>query len=176
MFDKILDVILNLGSRALPFEVIRVYQTGVVLRFGKCHRTMEPGFHWKWPFAEEVIEVESVTTTMRLPPQTLTTRDNVSVVISAIVKYQIVNAVPYVTEIWDARDVLGDVTMGAIRQAVSQMEYGALVAESPEKSVIEIVRNEVNKYGFKIHRITFIDLGRIKSFRFIQQPPKDLDN
>lgn len=176
MFERLIDLILQLGSRALPFEVIRAYQTGVVLRFGVCHRVIEPGFHWKWPMMEEVIEVEHVLTTLRLPPQTLTTLDDKNVVISAIIKYQIVNAIPYVSKIWDQHDVLADVTMGAIRQVVSRLEYSRLLTEAPEKEVIDLVRNEVNQFGFKVHRITFTDLGKVKSLRLLQQAPKDLDN
>lgn len=176
MFEKLLDIIVQFGTKILPFEVVKIWQTGVVLRYGKCHRVLQPGFHWKWPLIEEVIGVDSVITTIRLPPQTLTTLDDLSVVISATVKYQVVNAVPYISEIWDQHDVLADVTMGAIRQATSKMTYRGLLEESPEREVIELVRNEVNKFGFKVHRITFTDLGKVRSFRLLQHQPKEIDN
>lgn len=176
MLDKLLDILLQFGTLVAPFAVVKVYEHGVVLRVGRCHRVLEPGFHWKWPFAEDVVDINTVVTTMRLPPQTLTTKDDVSVVVSAIVKYQIVDPTRYLSEIWDAGDVLGDTTMGAVRQAIGGMNYKDLMAESPEKQVIQIVRNEVNQYGFKIFRITFTDLAKVRSYRLIQQAAKDLDN
>lgn len=176
MLDKLLELFLQFGTLVAPCAVVRVYERGVVLRFGRCHRVLEPGIHWKWPLAEDVTEINTVVTTMRLPPQTLTTNDDVSVVVSAIVKYQITDPVKYLSEIWDAGDVLGDTTMGAIRQAIGNMTYQQLMAESPEKLVIAYVRNEVNQYGFKIYRITFTDLAKVRSYRLIQQAAKDLDN
>jgi hypothetical protein len=66
--------------------------------------------------------------------------------------------------------------MGAIRKAVSAADYGALMAEPPEKAVLDEVRGEVNKYGFKVHRLTFTDFALVKSIRLIQPHAKDLAN
>lgn len=176
MFEKLIDLIVAMWSRLCPAEIVRVYESAAVLRFGKYHRTLEPGLHWKWPVIEEVIVVETCLTTLRLPPQTLTTKNDVSVVVSAIIKYQIVNVENYVTKIWDQHDVLADVTMGAILTAVNEVDYTDLVTTPPERRVLETVRAEVNQYGFKIYKITFTDLGRIRSLRLIQRTPSKINN
>lgn len=176
MFEKLLEFLLQFWQRLSPIEIVRHYEKAAVLRLGIFNRALEPGLHWKWPLIEEVIEGTASITTLRLPPQTLTTKDDVGVVISAIVKYQIINIEPYVTLIWDQHDVLADTTMGAVRKAVAEMTWSELREETPEKRVLEFVRNEVNRFGFKIHAITFIDLGRVRSLRLIQQVAKDIDN
>lgn len=176
MLEKFIEFLLQFWQRISPVTIIQHYEKGAVLRFGVFHRALDPGLHWKWPIAEEVIEAMASITTLRLPPQTLTTADDANVVISAIVKYQIVNVEPYVTLIWDQHDVLADTTMGAVRKAVSDLTWDELRTESPEKRIIEFVRKEVNQFGFKIHSITFTDLGRVRSLRLIQQVTKDIDN
>ena len=62
MFDRIFDFLARFGVEALPFIVIPVYQNGGVLRFGRYHRTIGPGIHWKIPF---------VFSRRRLPPKTM---------------------------------------------------------------------------------------------------------
>lgn len=168
MFEKLIELLAGAWSNLRPYEIVEAYNRGVVLRFGRYHRTLAPGLHWKWPFAEDIVSVLACITTLPLPPQTLTTYDDVGVVVAAVVKYEIVKPEPYVTDIWDQRDVLSDVTMGAVRKAVSATKYVDLIASPPEDRVLELVRKEVNRYGFKIHAITFTDLGRVRSLRLIQ--------
>lgn len=176
MFEKLIDLLISLWGRLCPLEIIEAYNKGGVLRLGRYHRTLEPGLHWKWPIIEDIVSVLACETTQRLPPQTITTKDGVGVVVAAIVRFHIEKIQPYVTDIWDQQDVLVDVSMGAVRLAVSEVDYGVLVSEPPERRVLELVRERVNRYGFKIHAITFTDLGKVRSFRLIQPHGKDLAN
>lgn len=173
MFEKLIELIAGAWNSLRPYEIVEAYNRGVVLRFGRYHRTLEPGLHWKWPLVEDVVSVLACITTLPLPPQTLTSRDDVGVVVAAVVKYQISKPEPYVVDIWDQRDVLSDVTMGAVREAVCALDYKDLIATPPERAVLEAVRKEVNKYGFRIHAVTFTDLGRVRSLRLIQAQRAD---
>lgn len=176
MLEKFIEIVEKTWDRLCPVEVIDIYNNGGVLRFGKYHRTLEPGFHLKWPLAEHVVSVLVCETTQRIGPQTLTTKDGVGVVASAIIRYQIEKIEPYITMIWDQADVLVDCSMGAVLQAVSETDYSELIATPPVKRVQDLVRSKVNRYGFKIHAITFTDIGRARTYRLISQSPKDMAN
>lgn len=174
--ERLWDLLINLWDRVCPLEIIDVYNGGGVLRVGKYHRTLGPGLHWKWPVIENIVSVLTCETTQRLPAQTLTTKDGVGVVVQAIVRFQIDKIEPYVTLIWDQQDVLVDVSMGAVRAAVGEIDYAQLVVEPPEARVAQLVRARVNRFGFKIHGITFTDIGRVRSLRLITQAPANLAN
>ena len=174
--ERILEIIQHIWKEILPWTVVDAGHHCGIFRLGIYHRTLEPGFHWKMPFVEEVNTHNTCVTTLRLEPQTLTTLDGVAVVVAAIVKYQIEDIKPYLTEIWDQNDVLADVTMGAIRTLVSQTDYATLVREPPDAPVATAVRREVNRFGFKIHKVTFTDIGRMKSLRLITHAPINMDN
>lgn len=176
MLEKLIDLIAAGWDRLSPLEVIDAYQKGGVLRFGIYHRTLEPGLHWKWPLAERVIPVETCVTTHRLQPQTITTKDDVSVVVAGIVKYQINDVREYITKIWDQGDVLNDAVAGAVHDAVSARTYPELTAERPAEGVLKAARGEVNKYGFQLLRFTFTDFGRTKSLRLITRTPNKVAN
>ena len=173
MFEKLIELLAGAWSTLRCYELVEAYNRGVVLRFGRYSRTLAPGLHWKWPLIEDVVSVLACITTLPLPPQTLTTRDDVGVVVAAVVKYEISKPEPYVTDIWDQKDVLGDVTMGAVRHAIAAIDYATLVAQPPERGILEAVRKEVGKYGFKIHNVTFTDVGRVRSLRLIQAQRAD---
>lgn len=176
MLEKLIELMVQGWRFITPICEVDVHETGAILRCGKWGRAVVAGWHWKWPVLEKLIVVESCITTLRLPHQTLTTKDDVGVVVAGIIKYQIVDVKPYVTEIWDQNDVLADVTMGAIRRVILGKTYADLVTINPEDDVLSAVRKEVNRYGFKVHRVTFVDLARVRSIRLIQEPPKNIDN
>lgn len=171
MFEKLIDVFLQAWSILKPGFIVLAYEGGVVLRLGKYHRSVDSGFHLKWPLIETELTTLTAITTLELRPQTLTTLDNKSVVISAVVKYQIKDAKPFLLEIWDAVDVLKDVTLGAIKTTVARLPFADLNDPAVEAAVLEVVRKEVNQYGFKIHRVTFADFGQIRSLRLIGELP-----
>jgi len=173
VFEKLIDLLVGAWHRLCPLEIIEAYNKGVVLRFGVYHRTLETGLHWKWPVLEDVVSVLACVTTMPLQPQTLTTSDDKSVVVAAIVKYQISKPEPYVTDIWDQKDVLADVAMGSVQQAVSGATYTELVSAPPEEKILKMVRKETLRYGFDVLKVTFTDIGKIRSIRLIQAQRAD---
>lgn len=176
MFEKLIDLLLNFGSVASPLVVVKAWQGAVVLRFGRYRRTLEPGIYWKIPFFEDAVETETCVTTMRLPPQSLTTKDGKEIVVSTIVKYQIRDLKPYTCDVYDQKDVLADTVMGATARKVRASTYDDLTNGTPETEIIAEARKEVNKFGFQLHRITLTDLCRAKSIRLVQAAAGNLDN
>ncbi len=173
MFDKVLELAAQFWETLLPWIVIAEYEGGVVLRLGRFRRTIGPGLSWKIPVADHVLITHTAVTTMELRAQTLTTRDDKAVVVSAIVKYRIRNVKPFLLEIGDAADVLKDVTMGAIKDAINNAPYADIYgAAKIEDRVLDMVRREVNQYGFQIFKVTFADQGRVRSFRMIGDNPR----
>jgi DNA-directed RNA polymerase subunit E'/Rpb7 len=67
--------------------------------------------------------------------------------------------------------------MGAIRRTTAQAEYSALVASPPEEEILAAVRKEVNRYGFKVHAVTFTTFTRARPLMLLSQAAiVNLDN
>lgn len=167
MGDRLLDFLSQFWTWLRPYELILEYEGGVILRFGKYHKTITPGLWWKWPLAEYAITCHTAITTLRLPSQTLTTKDSHQIGVSSIIKYKIESPKQYLLEIWNSGDVLVDVTMGAIKTVVNEQTLEDLIHENTEELILKEVRKECNRYGFRIHKITFTDMGRIKTLRLM---------
>lgn len=177
MFDWIKDLLSASGSLLLPIVICHAWQGGVILRWGRFHRAITPGYYAKIPLVEDVVLFEACETTMRLPAQSLMTKDDVTVVVSSIVKYEIKNAQKYVCDVWDQKDVLADVTAGAIARVVQEKTYAELMQGDPEKEVLTRVKRGVGKYGFEVNQLTFTDKSRARSVRLLLPGvAKDIDN
>jgi regulator of protease activity HflC (stomatin/prohibitin superfamily) len=167
VFDKAIEFINRFWDWAKPFEILMAYEGGVMTRFGKFQKTLTPGLYLKVPFVDYALTTHTTITTLQLRPQTLTTKDGQQVVIGAIVKYQIKDPKPFLLDIWDSTDVLNDVTLGAIKRVVNALSFEDLVHTDVEALVLEAVRKECNQYGFRIHKVTFTDMGKIRTLRLM---------
>lgn len=167
MFDRLLAIIESLWEHLIPFLIVHVYQNAGIFRFGKYHRTLEAGFHWRWPFIEAVVTESICLTTLALEPQTITTKDDKTVVISGIVRYRITNVEPFICEIGNQHDLLRDTSMGAALKQVRQIDLRTLLDKPPENAIASDIRRQVKPYGMEIEAFTFTDIGQIRTLRLI---------
>lgn len=167
MFDKLLDFLLHFLTEVLPFIVVRQYDQGLRLRFGINRGVLQAGFHWKLPFIDEVLIQLVKTTTMPLPEQTITTRDNQSIVVKAVIKYEVSDVAVLLMEVYDAKDAVSDMTRGIIRDAFISKDWSECNDPEVGKQITMKARVEADKWGIKINKVTLTDLGLMRSIRLI---------
>ena len=178
MFDWIREIVAALHEHLIPFIIVYQYENVGVFRFGKYHRTLLPGFHWRWPLIESTLGDHTTLTTLALEPQTITTKDDESVVVSGMIRYNITDVQPFLCEISNQHDVLRDTAMGAVLKQVRMMELRPLLDEPPEKAIAADIRRQVKPFGIEIDKFTFVDLGKNRTLRIITHtyaPPSHYD-
>lgn len=146
-------------------------QKAVILRNGKFLKVVEPGAHLKLPcifsLGDEVLTVDGVSETTETSPQSLTTKDGRSVVISAIIKHHISDEKTYILEVMDVIDAITDITMGQIKKNVMIRTWEECKDDSLDNEITKKARNEAKKWGVYIDEVTIINLAEIKSLRLI---------
>jgi len=73
---------------AAGLKIVSQYEKGLVERFGKFDRMVDPGLRWIWPFIERLQRVDMREQVVDVPPQEVITKDNVVVTVDAVVYYQ----------------------------------------------------------------------------------------
>jgi len=166
--QHLLEQLTALWELLLPWVVVEAYENGVVLRLGRYHRTLTPGFHWKIPLAERYIGTNVVVTTLNLGSQSLTTRDGKGVVVSAIVKYHIADVSKFLLEVNDAADAIADVAMAGIRQVVNRTAWEEFDGDT-DAAMEALVRDEVRRWGIEIEPggLVLTDLQICRSIRHL---------
>jgi regulator of protease activity HflC (stomatin/prohibitin superfamily) len=144
---------------------------GVHLRTGKFFKVVTPGLNWKIPFFDKIWVTPVITQTVNLSPQTLTTADERSIVLTSIVRYHVFNVQSFLLNVMHANDVLVDMTQGIIRDIVETTNWNDLVDLTD--IVTPAVNDEVIKWGIKVEAVKFPDLGEIKTYRIITDGKKD---
>lgn len=171
MIDKLIELISQFADNLKFWEIINYYERGVRLRYGDPHGgELESGFHWKLPFADSIICIMVKTTTMRLPEQTVTTKDNKSVVVKAVIKYEIKDAVKVLLEVNDPIDAVADLTQGIIRDHIINRRYEDCNNIEFNREITVKARSEGNQWGIKIREVTLTDFGEMLSVRLLNTP------
>lgn len=171
MFDKLIDLIVTFIHDILPWKIVDQWEEGVHLRTGKFLRTVKPGLRFKFSFFDQIITTPVITQTVNLSPQTVTSEDDRSVVLSSIVRYHIHDVEKFLLGVMHANDVLVDTTQGIIRDMVEGCKWidlydlGSVV--TPE------VNEQVQKWGITVEQVSFPDLGEIKTYRIIGENSKN---
>lgn len=86
MFDKLIDLIVTFIHDVLPFKIVNQWEKGVHLRTGKFLRVVEPGLNFKFSFFDNILTTPVITQTVNLKSQTVTSKDEKSIVLSSIVR------------------------------------------------------------------------------------------
>lgn len=167
MFDKLIDVLSEWADKINPFIIIKDYQNGLHLRKGRYYRTLLPGLHFKIPLLDEVIEQHVVTTTMSLPAQSLYTADKQNIVVKSMVKYKISDVKVYILEVFDATDVISDVTQAIIKKLIIARNLDDCISHDLDTEITRKAREKVKSMGVEIQQVTLTDIAPIRSYRLI---------
>jgi regulator of protease activity HflC (stomatin/prohibitin superfamily) len=129
----IVAVVLLLG--ALSVRIVRQYELGVVFRLGKVIGARAPGLRLIIPFVDVMHRVSLRIVTMPIQSQGIITRDNVSVDVSAVAYFRIVDAVKSVVAIENVNAAINQIAQTTLRKVVGQHTLDETLAETDRINV-----------------------------------------
>jgi regulator of protease activity HflC (stomatin/prohibitin superfamily) len=111
------------------FRVVQQYEKGVVFRFGKIVGIKEPGLTWIIPYIEWLRLVDLRTITLPIPPQKIITKDNVSVDVSAVAYYKVVDVVKSIVAIENVMSAINQIAQTTTRNIVGKFQLDEILSE-----------------------------------------------
>jgi regulator of protease activity HflC (stomatin/prohibitin superfamily) len=170
MFDKLIEFIIEQINNILPFKVVSKPEKGVRFRLGKPKGgVLEAGFYWKFPYADNIITDYVVETTLTLPAQSLTTQDGVEIVIKGMIKYKIDNMETYLTEVYDPKDALSDISCSIAKKIIVEKSWKDCQDNEIDSDITKKIRVQIKKYGVDLIQFTLTDIAKIKSLRLFNE-------
>src|ERR1022692_4502625 len=122
-------VLLALGL-ALAVRIVKQYQLGVLFRLGRVLGARKPGLRVIIPFVDIMHRVSMRIVTMPIQSQGIITQDNVSVDVSAVAYYRVVDAVKSVVAIENVRDAIDQIAQTTLRKVVGQHTLDQTLSET----------------------------------------------
>src|SRR5512145_1272186 len=87
----IIGILFLLFILASAVRILREYERGVVFRLGRLIAAKGPGLILLIPLVDKMVKVSLRTLAMEVPPQDVITRDNVSVKVSAVIFFRVLD-------------------------------------------------------------------------------------
>jgi len=114
----------------LAVRIIKQYEQGVLLRLGRVQGTLQPGLRVIIPFVDVVHRVSLRIITMPIQSQGIITRDNVSVDVSAVAYFRVVDAVKSVVAIENVGAAIDQIAQTTLRKVVGQHTLDETLSET----------------------------------------------
>src|SRR6476619_4497918 len=111
-------------------KVVTQYQRGVLFRLGKVVGVKDPGLALIIPVIDKLVRVSLRIVTMPIQSQGIITRDNVSVDISAVAYFRVVDAVKSVIAIENVGSAINQIAQTTLRKVVGQHTLDETLSET----------------------------------------------
>jgi regulator of protease activity HflC (stomatin/prohibitin superfamily) len=128
-------VVVALIVLASAFHIVQQYEKGVVFRFGRVTGEKGPGLVAIVPFVNVLRKVSFRIVTMPIQSQGIITRDNVSVDVSAVSYYRVVDATKSVIAIENIEAAINQIAQTTLRKVVGQHTLDEMLAETDRINV-----------------------------------------
>lgn len=124
----LLIVVAGLVLLAFAVRIVKQYERGVVLRFGRLVGTRRPGFNLIIPFVDRMTKVSLRITTAVLEPQEVITKDNVTIKVDAVVYFMVVDPIKTVINVEDYRQATTQIALTTMRSVLGQSDLDEVLA------------------------------------------------
>jgi regulator of protease activity HflC (stomatin/prohibitin superfamily) len=155
----IMFIVLILSS---AIRVLREYERGVIFRLGRLIAAKGPGLILLIPLVDRMVKVSLRTIVLDVPAQDVITRDNVSVKVSAVVYFRVLNASKAIVEVENYMFATSQLSQTTLRSILGQSELDELLAERDKinKQLQEIIDHQTEPWGIKVSlvEVKHIDL------------------
>lgn len=142
------------------FKIVQQYEKGVVFRFGKIISNREPGLNWIIPYIDRMRKIDFRTITLPIPTQKIITKDNVSVDISAVAYYQVVDAVKSIVAIENVMSAINQIAQTTVRNIVGRFQLDEVLSERDtiNKEIRTVLDTHTESWGVVVSVVEIKDI------------------
>jgi regulator of protease activity HflC (stomatin/prohibitin superfamily) len=123
-------LIVGLLVAAMSARVVKQYESGVLFRLGRLAGERQPGLRFIIPIVDVLHRISLRIVTMPIQSQGIITRDNVSVDVSAVAYFKVVDAVKSVVAIENVGAAINQIAQTTLRKVVGQHTLDETLSET----------------------------------------------
>lgn len=168
MIDRLMDFLTGCVKIFQFWALVYAYEEGVRMRLGKFKDVLGPGLHWCIPFhIDHVLVNNSVSRTVHLGAQSLTTKDGKSIVVTAVITLRIIDVKKALLEVESIDHAMMDACYAGITSHVSVSTWEQLHSEDAFENLTKLCRRQARRYGLEVERVQLSDLQICRTYRMV---------
>ena len=141
-------------------RVVQEYERGVIFTLGRLIGAKGPGLFLIVPFISRMIKVDLRTVTLNVPPQEVITRDNVTVKVTAVIYFNVVNPSNAVTNVVNFIQATTQIGQTTLRNVLGQSELDELLSQRQKinQQLQTIIDEHTERWGVKVTAVEVKDI------------------
>ncbi len=157
----LLVIIVVVAANAL--RILREYQRGVVFTLGRFSSVKGPGLIFVIPVLQQMVKVDLRTVTMDVPSQDVISRDNVSVKVSAVLYFRVVEPDKAIIQVERYLEATSQLAQTTLRAVLGKHDLDEMLSEREKLNIDiqKILDAQTESWGVKVTNVEIkhIDLN-----------------
>jgi regulator of protease activity HflC (stomatin/prohibitin superfamily) len=151
----LLVFVLSAGIR-----ILREYERGVIFRLGRMIAQKGPGLIVLIPIVDQMVRIDLRTITLSVPPQEVITKDNVTVRVTAVAYFRVIDPNKAVTEVENFLLATTQVAQTTLRSVLGKAELDTLLSERDRvnSELQQIIDTQTEPWGVKVTSVEVKDV------------------
>jgi regulator of protease activity HflC (stomatin/prohibitin superfamily) len=147
----------------LVFSAIRVvqqYERGVIFVLGRLIGAKGPGIFLVPPFITRMTKVDLRIVTLTVPPQEVISRDNVTIKVTAVVYFYVVDPTQAVVNVMNYIQATTQIGQTTLRNVLGQSELDELLSQRNKinRELQTIIDEHTERWGVKVTAVEIKDV------------------
>jgi len=141
-------------------RVVQQYERGVIFILGRLTGAKGPGLFWVPPLITQMIKVDLRIVTLTVPPQEVITRDNVTIKVTAVIYFYVVNPVAAVVNVVNFMQATTQIGQTTLRNVLGQSELDELLSQRTKinNDLQSIIDEHTGRWGVKVTAVEIKDI------------------
>ena len=136
-------------------RILREYERGVIFTLGRYTGTKGPGFVLLVPFVQQMVRVDLRIVVEEVPSQDVISRDNVSVKVSAVIYFRVVDAERAVIQVNNYKEATSQLAQTTLRSVLGKHDLDEMLAERDKLNVDiqDVLDKQTDAWGIKVSNV-----------------------
>jgi regulator of protease activity HflC (stomatin/prohibitin superfamily) len=136
-------------------RIFREYERGVMFTLGRYTGTKGPGLVLMVPLVQQLVRVDLRIVVIEVPPQDVISRDNVSVKVSAVIYFRVVDAERAVIQVNNYLEATSQLSQTTLRSVLGKHELDEMLAERDKLNadIQDTLDKQTEGWGIKVSNV-----------------------
>lgn len=141
-------------------RVVQQYERGVIFVLGRLIGAKGPGLFLVPPFISRMSKVDLRIVTLTVPPQEVISRDNVTIRVTAVVYFYVVDPIAAVVKVVNFNQATTQIGQTTLRNVLGQSELDELLAQRNKinQELQVIIDEHTKQWGVKVTAVEIKDV------------------
>jgi len=141
-------------------RVVQQYERGVIFVLGRLIGAKGPGIFLVPPFISRMTKVDLRIVTLTVPPQEVITRDNVTVKVTAVIYFYVVDPAAAIANVVNFLQATTQIGQTTLRNVLGQSELDELLSQRNKinRELQAIIDEHTERWGVKVTAVEIKDI------------------